>query len=149
MGFNTQEIYKSNSDLLKAEDIGHGMPTVTISNVSLKEFDNGERKLALHFHGKDKIMTLNKTNANAMENLYGPNTDNWLNKQIMLFTMNVDYQGKQTLGLRIRAPQGFVSGLPSHQAPMGDPRGNVPPASSPTEYGGAMSDDIPFAPEWR
>lgn len=145
MGYNTQEIYKSNSDFLKAEDIGNAMPVVVVSDVELKEFDNGDKKLALHFQGKEKILPLNKTNAGTMESLYGYNTDGWLNQRIMLFTMPVDFNGKKTQAIRIRAPQGFVSGTPqggtqSYQAPAYD---GLPP-SPPIEAYSDMDDEIPF-----
>jgi hypothetical protein len=104
MGYNAQEIYPSNSDFLKSEDIGNSMPTYTVSRVELKEFGANERKLVLMFVETEKGMVLNKTNSDVMSDLYTPDTDMWHGKQVMLFTMPVEYQGNKTLGLRLRAP---------------------------------------------
>lgn len=95
-------IYKSNSDYIKAEDIGDEMWTVTILAADTKDFDNGDRKVVLSFHEFDKVMPLNVTNARSVGDLYGTNTDGWLNKPIMLFTMPVTYEGKTVRGIRIR-----------------------------------------------
>lgn len=104
MGYNINEVYQTNSDHLKSEDIGNGMPTFTITNVEPKDFDNGDRKLIASFLETDKTLVLNATNARAIGDLYTPDTDNWNGKQIMLFTMPVEFNGKQTMGIRVRAP---------------------------------------------
>ncbi len=98
-------IYKSNSDYMKAEDIGTNMWTMTIASADLKEFDNGDRKIVLQFEDFDKSLPLNVTNARAIADLYGGDTDKWSGRQIMLFTMPVDYQGKMVQAVRVRAPQ--------------------------------------------
>ncbi len=98
-------IYKNNSDYMKAEDIGTNMWTMTITSADLKEFDNGDRKIVLQFEDFDKSLPLNVTNARAIADLYGGDTDKWSGRQIMLFTMPVDYQGKMVQAVRVRAPQ--------------------------------------------
>lgn len=98
-------IYKSNSDYLKAEDIGQNMWTMTIATADVKEFDNGDRKLVLTFDDFDKSLPLNATNARAIGDIYGKDTAHWIGQQIMLFTMPVDYQGKMVQAIRVRAPQ--------------------------------------------
>lgn len=104
MGYNINEVYQTNSDHLKSEDIGNGMPTFTITNVEPKDFDNGDRKLIASFLETDKTLVLNATNARAIGEMYTPDTDNWNGKQVMLFTMPVEFNGKQVMGLRVRAP---------------------------------------------
>ena len=102
---DVNDIYKSNSDNIKAEDIGNNMWTMTIKTADVKAFDNGaERKIVLTFLEWDKSLPLNVTNARTIASFYGHNSNDWLGRQIMLFTMMVDYQGKQTLGIRVRAP---------------------------------------------
>lgn len=119
MGYNINEVYQSNSDHLKSEDIGNGMPTFTITNVEPKDFDNGDRKLIASFLETDKTLVLNATNARAIGELYTPDTDNWNGKKIMLFTMPVEFNGKQTMGIRVRAPaeqnQGQINQNNNHQ----------------------------------
>lgn len=123
MGYNIGEIYQSNSDFLKADDIGNNFWTATISAVDMKSFDDGSRKLLIMFHELDKGLVLNKTNADMIGSLYGPNTDAWLGKQVMLFTAPVDYQGKKVNAIRVRAPAsnggpGYNPAQQSHQRPL-------------------------------
>lgn len=143
------EIYKTNSDYIKAEDIGNNMWTMTIKTADVKRFDDGTSKIILTFNEWDKVLPLNVTNARSIASLYGHNSNSWIGKQIMLFTMMVDYAGKQTLGIRVRAPmQSNGPGQPSqpgpvqtsHQRPLetaGAPaysEGNPPPPSGPEDY---------------
>lgn len=112
-------IYKSNSDYLKAEDIGSEMWNVTIFSAEVKAWDNGDRKVVLAFNEVDKVMPLNLTNSRAIADIYGGDTDNWVGKEIMLFTMHVDYQGKMVQAIRVRAPQ--KASTPQRRAPQADP----------------------------
>lgn len=89
-------------DSLKAADLQGHEPTVIISGVEMKKFDNGN-KLVLSFQGKKKNLVCNKTNANRIAHAYGTNTDNWIGKEITLFTDLVDFQGNTVEAIRIRA----------------------------------------------
>lgn len=127
------EIYKSNSDYLKAEDIGYNMWTVTITGAEVKNFDDGTRKLALSFADLEKILPLNTTNARAVADLYGHNSEGWIGQQIMLFTMPVDFQGKKVQAIRIRAPmQQQQPAQARQQAPQ--PRPASPQVQRPNGY---------------
>lgn len=95
------------SNLLKAQDVtdaGGEMP-LTIESVELKEFDgdNGakERKPIIHFK-EGKQMVCNKTNGNAIAELYGDDTDGWLGKELILVVRDVDFQGKSTPAIRVK-----------------------------------------------
>lgn len=98
------DIYQSNSDYLKADDIGQSMPTYTMSTYNVKDFDNGDKKLVVDLVEVEKSLVLNKTNAHAIGDAYGTNPQMWNGKQIMLFTMPVDFQGKQVQAIRVRMP---------------------------------------------
>lgn len=135
MGYDINDIYQSNSDFLKAEDIGANFWTATIRLVEMKSFDNGERKLAIGFNELDKSLLLNMTNARTIGDLYGGDTDNWVGKQIMLFTMPVDYQGKKVQAVRLRAPA--PTGAPQHRQP-----GQMQPQAN-TRMGGRVSVNDP------
>lgn len=116
------EVYKSNSNNIKAEDIGDNMWTMTIKSADVEELKNKEgqvdHKIVLTFHEWDKSLPLNITNARAVAGLYGGNTDAWVGKQIMLFTAMVDFQGRPTLGIRVRAPQPTQPRMPGQTQPM-------------------------------
>ena len=102
---NINDIYKSNSDNLKAEDLGNQMYTMTIASADLVTFDAGDSKVVLSFQEDQRKLPLNKTNATAISEMYGPDWSMWQNRQITLFSMPVDFQGKTVQGIRIRPPQ--------------------------------------------
>lgn len=95
-------------DTLKAADLKGHEPTVIISDVTIKKFDNGN-KLVISFEGKKKALVANKTNANRIAHAYGSNTDNWIGKEIILFTDLVDFQGNTVEAIRVRAPRRSAS----------------------------------------
>ena len=61
-----------------------------------------DHKVVVYFKGKDKGLPLNKTNANNIALAYGMETDRWLDKEIILFTAVVDFQGKSVEAIRVR-----------------------------------------------
>lgn len=132
---DVNEIYKSSSENIKAEDIGNNMWTLTIQSAEVKSFDNGaERKIVLTFHEWDKSLPLNVTNARAISDLYGHNSNDWIGRQVMLFSMPVKFQDKMVNAVRIRAPmqQSAGPGQPQ-QAPRqpAPPQQNYPLNNSP------------------
>jgi hypothetical protein len=158
MGYDISEVYQSNSDFLKAEDIGANFWTVTISKVDMKNFDDGSRKLFIMFTELDKGLVLNKTNADTIGDLYGKNTDGWAGRQVMLMTMPVDYQGKKVQAIRLRSPaqqQTMPQRQPGQMQPQAQTATGVlqnspqrpltppgqfnemnPPPANPNDYGG-------------
>lgn len=100
------ELFPSN--LLKAQDVtdAGGEMELTIFNVELKEFDgdNGvkERKPIIIFAEDNKRMVCNKTNGNILAEMFGDDTDQWLNKKVTLIVQQVDFAGKSTPAIRIR-----------------------------------------------
>lgn len=91
-------------EYLKAADLQGREPTVVIEKVELKEFDDGN-KFLITFQDKKKGLVANKTNAGRIALLYGDDTDEWLGKEIVLYTDIVDFQGKPTEAIRVRGPQ--------------------------------------------
>lgn len=105
-------------DSLKAADLQGHEPVVVIATVEMKKFDNGN-KLVITFQGKKKALICNKTNANRIAFAHGTNTDNWIGKEIQLYTDLVDFQGKATEAIRVRP-------APKRQpAPQPNGNGNV------------------------
>jgi hypothetical protein len=126
-------IYKSNSDYLNAEEIGADMWTLTIFSADVKKWDNGDQKIVVAFNETDKVLPLNVTNARAIGDLYGGDTDAWVGKQIMLFTMPVDFQGKTVQAIRVRGPQRQITPQ-RRSAPVNDP-------ARDTRYEGSRFDE--------
>lgn len=99
------EVYQSDSEFIKAEDIGNNFWTLTIKAHDVKKFTDGSSKIFLTFNEWDKGLVLNVTNARAIAELYGNNPNAWVNQQIMLFTVMTTYEGQNKPGVRVRAPQ--------------------------------------------
>lgn len=90
------------SNYLKAADIEGGDMVLTISKVVMETVGDDEKPI-VYFAEMDKGLVLNKTNANTIKGLTSsPNTDDWVGKRISLFATEVDFQGKQTMALRVR-----------------------------------------------
>jgi len=102
---NIDQVYTSNSNYLKASDIPAGVQAkVVIASCEMVEMDNNgkkENKIALNFQGKDKQLLLNKTNAGSISHVYGPDTDNWIGKEINMFSTKVDYAGQMVDAIRL------------------------------------------------
>lgn len=84
------DIYGSNSQWLKAEDLQGAKPVVTIETAEVKENTyNGETKkqIVLKFQGKEKQLGLNFTNASRIVELLGTEDFNqWVGASIKLYT---------------------------------------------------------------
>lgn len=142
MGINMNDAFPSK--WLKASDVSADM-AVTIAGVTMEDIGNEDRKPVLWLREFDKGVVLNKTNANNISSLYGPDSDSWTGQPMTLATAMVDFQGKSMRALRLYPPRtqtGFDhSKKPQFQTGTpGDPRGNVPPPNGPQDY----DDDIPF-----
>ena len=103
------DIYKSNSNFLKAADLTiNGQktkPVVEIETAEAKEntFD-GETKtqIVLSFVGKEKILGLNITNARAIADLIGTtNFNEWVGYRLRLYVDKTKYEGREVDCIRI------------------------------------------------
>lgn len=121
------------SKWLKADDLGGKEVKVTIEGVNREEVgSNNDTKPVVYFKGHDKGVVLNKTNAQNIADTYGPETDGWTGKDVILFTTWVDFQGKSVEAIRIRPAK---SGEKAKPLPVQENSEN--PAED-------MDDDIPF-----
>lgn len=96
------------NDFVKAEDLRGQNVRVIIDRVELKEVnDNGKMvtKPVLYFRGKGRGLVLNKTNCNTIVELYGEETDDWTGQEIVLYSKQVEFQGKSVPGIRVRGVQ--------------------------------------------
>jgi len=133
---------------VKAQDI-NGSVNVIIRSAVMEQLGD-EHKLVVYFEGHEKGMVLNKTNANNLSNLYGPESDGWIGKPMTLVSTFVDFQGQSTPALRLHPPQqqqqGFTSGLPQQmpaQTPTQQPAQQYD-ERNPPPLGNPIDDEIPF-----
>ncbi len=166
---NIQSMFESK--YIKSSDIGDlgAKRRLQIAFVEREEIDgdNGkERKPVLHFKGAKKGLILNRTNANTLDAVFGPETDDWTGKTIEVYVTEVEYKGKASPGMRMRAvvngdAQGRAPDIQSggvryagnardddrvRQSLPDDRVGGKPVVSGSTAD---LDDEIPFAPEWR
>ena len=103
-----QSAYLKGTDLL-----GKGVVFVTIESVTMEDFDDDGEKLVAAFLGTEKTLVLNKTNARAIGDIYGPETDDWSGQEIGVYHARVEYRGKLTDAVRIAPPADVdVAGSP-------------------------------------
>lgn len=126
-------------DSLKAADLQGHEPTVVIADVQMKKF-NESNKLVITFEGKKKALICNKTNANRIAHAFGTNTDNWIGREVVLFTDLVDFQGKAVEAIRVRARKPAAAPPPAARASSAD-MGR--PSAPPPDFEGE-GDAIPF-----
>lgn len=99
------DIYESNSNWLKADDIKGHKPIVTIISAEVKENTfNGEAKkqIVLAFEGKDKQLGLNFTNASKIAELTGTEDyQEWVGVSLKLMVEKVKFQNGMVDAIRI------------------------------------------------
>lgn len=103
------------SEYLRACDLQGKDFTLKMRSVSMAEMQDGERKPVVYFEGADKGLILNKTNCNAIIDLYGSDSDKWIGQEVILFPTQTDFQGRQVecIRVRLRKPAPAVPQEPS------------------------------------
>lgn len=89
------------STYLKAADLGGRKIRLVIENVDYETVGDSQKPV-VKFKGKDKGLVLNKTNAMMIASAYGPETDDWLGKEIALVSEKVAFQGEIKDALRVK-----------------------------------------------
>lgn len=139
------DVYGGNA--LKADEMPPNFRAVlTVERVSCQSFadrDNKsekERKLVLYFHGKEKGLVLNVTNANMMAEIANSRDyDYWPGHKVLLYRTMVEFGGKRVPGLRLDHVPSEV--LKPSTPPVPPP----PPPSAPRPDGSVDDSEIPFA----
>lgn len=99
---NIDDVFPSN--YLKASDLGHSQPVVTIDRIEVEPVGRSkEMKPVVYFAGKQKGMVCNKTNAKKIAEIaVSKDTDDWHGVQIRLFATEVDFQGDTVEAIRVK-----------------------------------------------
>ena len=112
-------IINSGGDYLKATDFKNqdgsfNAQQLTINEVSSQEFDqdNGSKKnkLLLHFNELDGVLVLNVTNTLAIAQIYGNESDNWINRQIVVTAGPKQFGNRIVDGIIVSPPLAAVPG---------------------------------------
>jgi len=93
------------SKYIKAGDCEEADLQLTIAAVkqeSIGQGDEAETKFVVYFDEHDKGLVLNKTNANIIAEMFGDDTDAWINREITLHVQSVEFQGKIVPSIRVK-----------------------------------------------
>ena len=146
------------SKWIKAADLQDRNVMVVMANVEKEEIGK-EMKLVLYFKGKERGLVLNKTNSNTIVDAYGDDTEDWFGKEIVLFPIMTDFQGKSVEAVRVRAPMPKDRPQQRREDPIstganGGAGNEYRQASNQGNTGQRVNilprdEEIPFAPEVR
>ncbi len=98
------------SDLANMVDEGERLP-VTVSKAYEHQYPSGDEAIVLELLEIDQKLSLNKSRRDKMRALFGDDETQWVGKQITLYTTDVAFQGKQSIGIAIAA-------MPRKKAPQ-------------------------------
>jgi hypothetical protein len=79
----------SGEHFIKVDDVRDGPLQEVIAGVKLGKYDKPD----LVFESGD-LLSLNATNNKTLVRAYGPNSDDWIGKEVELFHGEIEYQGK-------------------------------------------------------
>ena len=103
------------SKYIRVADLNGSAVVVEISHVEMEEIGGeGQKKPVLYFKDRKKGLVLNRTNAHAISNAYGDESDKWIGKPIELFPTTTEFQGSMVDAIRIRIP----TSAPSDETPI-------------------------------
>lgn len=91
------------SKYLKAADLNGEDVTYVIAE-SAVEMIGDDRKLVVYFQGEEKSLVCNPTNYDRIAYFLGDETDNWPGKEVVLYAEMVNFKGKLTEAIRVKAP---------------------------------------------
>lgn len=130
------------SKYLKTEDLEGKQVTVTIERViveTLKGQDGepDQHKPVIYFQKASRGMVLNRVNWQAIADLYGDDSDDWVDKKIILFPTKTQFGTKLVPCVRVKPPGGLQQTVRTALKPVSQVVENEDPAAD-------MDDDIPF-----
>jgi hypothetical protein len=136
------------SSYLKAADLNGKSYKLKIKEVLMEEI-GGEHKAILYFQNTDKGVVLNKTNATAIADVHGPDTDGWNGKEVEVFPATTMFKGQTVPCIRLRgmapaADAGAVPGGKRRGAAVAAAMANAGVAPAPAAKLTELDDDIPF-----
>ena len=114
---NIKDIYTSTSNFLKVDDLAGKRVVVEIESFKVAEVgDEHKKQIVLTFKGKEKVLGLNKTNAEQIARLVGSDdADLWIGCKIKLKPAMTTFAGKDTPCIRISDE--FFEPAPNRTAP--------------------------------
>lgn len=99
----------------KTTDLNGEEFQMTIEKVVVETVDDDthEQKPVVYFDGHEKGLVLNRTNANAIADILGEETDNWIGHKIIVYPARTNFKGRQVDCLRVRVSSQGNGSTPS------------------------------------
>jgi hypothetical protein len=100
------------SNFITAEELGASRRTAVIFEVTPEELGpDRKRKLVLSLTGSNgaawpRRLVLNDGNTQRLIAAFGPETDTWASRKIIVSTKEVQFQGRNVKGIHVEAVQG-------------------------------------------
>jgi hypothetical protein len=93
-------------DNIQAAEFAGKVPTLTIKDVRLVRMEDEKKKTerdkgVVHFHETDRGWVLNRTNAESLAAMFGPETTVWHGKRVTLRAEMVKFGAEMTPGIRV------------------------------------------------
>lgn len=147
---NINEIY--GGSYLKAADIDqpYEVTIETCEQVEMEDKETGQKrsKLAIRFvEFGDKKLICNATNAKLIAAQYGPDTDQWQGKTVILAVEDVTFGSDIVPAIRVKRPQAApVKPQPKQQAKPANvvPMKHAKPATAQEAADAGADDQTPF-----
>ena len=134
------------SKFLKAADLQGKTYKLTMRGVEMEDI-GGDHQPVLYFMKTDKGIGLNKTNMNAIADVYGFETNNWAGKEVEIFPATTMFKGQNVpcIRLRVVAPAAAAGAIPGQHQPAPQLAAAPTPAQA-SPLGGLtdLDDSIPF-----
>ncbi len=124
------ELYPSK--YLKAADLQDREIKMVIARIELEVIGDDDKKPVVYFTKARKGLVMNRTNAKVIAAAYGQDTDQWEDKEVILFPMMVQFRDDMVESIRVKIPKPAAAPKP---APQSHDELNPPDG---------MDDDIPF-----
>jgi len=103
MGITRNDAYPSK--YLKHSDLDGKAITYTINHAVIEELGaDKEKKPVVYFKEINRGLVLNRTNWDALEDLYGDESDAWAGKKLELFPTKTTFGSRRVDCIRVRAP---------------------------------------------
>jgi hypothetical protein len=140
---------------IAATDLNGKSFTLTIRSVTLEDMQSHDQKTVtkpcLWFTNATKGMVLNKTNTMIIADMYGPETDDWAGKKIIIYATKVRAFGKLEEAVRVREEVPPEPKPPTQAAQVEEPSGLDDDEDSlditlDPETGEIIDGDVLFAP---
>jgi len=99
--------------------------TLIVDDVTMEQMSDGDDRIVVRFAGERQRLVLNQTNADTCVALLGDESTAWHGQKLELYVTTTDYNGKPTLGIRVRSPRTTATHSPKSQL-LNVPKPTVP-----------------------